>query len=56
MENEAMKKQNKKMIDQALTPDVRKFLPEMMERIAEVRKVNTLEQVIYQQKGKTDKF
>lgn len=44
------------MIDEALTPEVRKFLPEMMERIAQVRKINTLEKSFNDQKAKTDLF
>ena len=42
MENDDMKKNNKRMIDTALTPEVRAFLPEMLQRMAEIRKVNVL--------------
>lgn len=31
------------MVDEALTPEVRAFLPEMLQRISEIRKVNGLE-------------
>ena len=42
------------MVDEALTPEVRAFLPEMMERMAEIRKVNALEVFVHEQKEKTD--
>lgn len=51
-----MRRENKKMIDDALTPEVRQFLPEMMERMAEVRKVNTLEKVLNDEIAKNNNF
>lgn len=56
MENQSMRRENKKMIDDALTPEVRQFLPEMMERMAEVRKVNTLEKVLNDEIAKNNNF
>lgn len=56
MENEQMKIENKKMIDEALTPEVRQFLPEMIERMSEVRKVNFLEKVVEEEKIKAVKL
>ncbi len=44
------------MVDEALTPEVRAFLPEMLQRISEIRKVNGLEISFNEQKQKTDKF
>lgn len=51
-----MRKENRKMIDEALTPEVRQFLPEMMERMAEVRKVNILEKVLNDEIVKNNNF
>lgn len=51
-----MKKENKRMIDEALTPEVRQFLPEMIERMSEVRKVNLLEKNFNAEKDRTEKF
>lgn len=44
------------MIDEALTPEVRQFLPEMIERMSEVRKVNLLEKNFNAEKDRTEKF
>lgn len=56
MENQQMRKDNQKMIDQALTPEVRAFLPEMLQRMAEIRKVNALETYVYEQKALADEL
>ena len=56
MENQQMRKDNQKMIDQALTPEVRAFLPEMLQRMAEIRKANALETYVYEQKALGDEL